>query len=61
MPEREKAVGKIIRYIGLSNISKVTGQEEEKILNSKSDKCCSGESVAHWCNILVLSLSKKRG
>ena len=46
--------GKILGQIGISRVGRVTSLTEGKPLNSKPEECCSEESMAHWCTILLL-------
>ena len=40
-------------------MSRMISLGEVKTLNTKPEKCCSRESLAHWYTILLLSFSQR--
>ena len=56
-----KTISEIVEQTELCNLNRTTSLGEGKILNSKAEKCSSGESVAYLCTILPLSAHTKSG
>ena len=50
-------INKIVKQTVISSLGRATNQGEGKILNHKTEKCCSGESVIHWCAMFSVTIS----